>query len=112
MSDVLKQTKAALDRMVDDARRRKNEEDRKFLVSSIGKDLAESLAPVLQSVVNNNQSFKEEIREAVSGIQINVPKGEIDVKIPQITVPAPQVTVNVPDVIIPEIKLPIINVPE
>lgn len=111
--------------MVDEARRKRNEEDRKFIVSSVGKDLVNELRPAL---LQQQESIKQAIKEAISEIRIEapsvsvsvppleIPKAEIEVKIPEIKVPKPEVIVNVPEVKIPQIKVPkpevIVKIPE
>lgn len=115
-NELLRQTDAALRKAVDDARNKRNEEDRKFLVSSIGSDLAQTLEPVLNRIADNNRLTKEELKQALSEIKVeapkvDVPKAEVSVTIPPIVVPEPRVTVNVPEVKIPAIKIPEIKVP-
>ena len=109
-NQLLREAKAALDKATERERSRKNDEDRKFLVASIGNDLTESLRPVLEQIAENSKFNKGEIEEIIRGIKVDapaVPQATVEVKIPPIVVPEPRVTVNVP-----EIKLPVFNLPE
>lgn len=107
---VLKRAKVALDNMVEKARNQRNEEDRKFLVSKIGEDLAVILVPLLEEIAVNARMSKEDISGLVNQIKTEIAKVQIEmpeIKMPDIFVPEPKVTVNVP-----EIKLPVFNLPE
>ena len=85
-------------------------QDRKNLVSSVGKEIAQTLLPVLSKIFEKSRIDREEItdaiREGFDGLNIEVPEASVDVHIPEIKVPEPRVTVNIPAIKIPEIKLP------
>ena len=113
--DVLKRAKLALDRMVERARNDRNEEDRKFLVSKIGEDLATILVPLLEKIASNARLSKEDISGLINEIRTEISKVQIEIpelKIPEIIVPEPKVTVKAPDVIVPTIKIPDIVMPD
>ena len=112
---VLKRAKVALDNMVEKARNQRNEEDRKFLVSKIGEDLAVILVPLLEEIAINARMSKEDISGLVNQIKTEIAKVQIEIpeiKMPDIFVPEPKVTVNVPDIIVPQIKIPDIKMPD
>lgn len=100
---------------VDSARRRRNEEDRKFIIASVGKDLAnivlQILKPLLVSLTNSARITRDEMKQIISEIKveipkIDVPKAEVNVKIPEIKVPEAKVKVDIPEIKIPQIKVP------
>lgn len=65
------------------------DEDRKFIVSKVGKDLTEAITPTLERMANENASF---LRDAINEIkQIKIP----DIVLPDISVPEPRVSVDV-----------------
>ena len=116
-NDILRKTKESIDKAVEEARRKRNEEDRKFMVSAIGSDLAAALEPTLQKIADNNRITKEELRQSISEIKVEAPKvdvphAQVDVRIPPIVVPEPRVTVNIPEIKVPTIKIPPIKVPK
>jgi len=104
--------------------------DRKELIQGIGEDVVDLLSPAINEMLESNKKANMAILEAVRDLKIEnkveVPKAEIDVKIPEIKVPdvkvnvppvkipkidAPNVNVNVPDVIVPKITIPDIKMP-
>lgn len=105
--DILRRVGETLNRKNEDSKRDKEqtEKERRELVTSIGKDISEALLPYMQSMAEKSQITKEDIKAALSEVQINIP--ESNVHIPEFKIPTPQVTVNVP-----EAKLPQINIPE
>ena len=96
----------------------------------------EQITQELTSTLSKAQLSKEELLQAISQIQINVPEVRVpdinvpeikapsvpeikipeikipEIKIPDIKVPRPEVTVNVPPIKIPEIKIPKIATPK
>ena len=116
-NDILRKTKESIDKAVEEARRKRNEDDRRFMVSAIGSDLAAALEPTLQKIADNNRITKEELRQSISEIKVEAPKvdvphAQVDVRIPPIVVPEPRVTVNIPEIKVPTIKIPPIKVPK
>ena len=79
---------------------KRNEEDRKFIVSQIGNDLADILKPLMAEIASNSKLNKQEIKRIID-----------ELKIEKIEVKSPNVNVNVPDVYVPEIKIPQIKLP-
>ena len=107
---VLARAKLALDSMVEKAKNQRNEEDRRFLVSKIGEDLAVILVPLLEEIASNARLSRDDISGLINSIKTEIAKVQVEIpeiKMPDIFVPEPKVTVNVP-----EIKLPIFKVPE
>ena len=104
--DLLKRVSDALGQKANEKNAEKSqlENERRQLVTSIGNDIAESLRPYMERMVEKSQVTKEDLKQALSEVQINVP--ESTVHIPEIKVPQAQINVNVP-----EIKLPTFNVP-
>src|SRR3990167_10828648 len=112
---VLKRAKQALDGMVEKAKNQRNEQDRQFLVSKIGEDLATILVPLLEDIATNARLSKDDISGLINQIKTEIAKVQIEIpeiKMPDIFVPEPKVTVNVPDVIVPTIKIPDIVMPD
>jgi hypothetical protein len=107
--DLLKKVSDALGRKAEEknAEKAQMERERRELVTSIGKDIAESIAPYLQSMAERSQITKEDLKAALSEVQINIP--ESNVHIPEIKVPQAQVHVTVPEVKVP--PYPTVNVP-
>lgn len=87
------------------ANREQLERERRELVTSVGKDIADALMPYMQSMADRSQVTKEDLKAALAEVQINIPESQIN--IPEIRVPEARVTVD-----IPEIKLPQINIPQ
>lgn len=94
---ILKQAQEAMDRAIREAQRKNNEESRKFIVASIGKDLVNILKPLLEKIAKNSKLNKEELTSILKEIKLTT---------------TPEVKVSSPEVRVPEIKLPTINVPE
>lgn len=130
MSDtktILKQAQDALDSAIIHARQKRTDEDRKYLIASLGQDMKDVLRPLLSEIAQNSRYTKEELKNILKTLSvekidvkmpdikvpeikmpaINIPKISIpDIKIPTINVPQPKVTVNVPDIKIPDINMP------
>ena len=79
---------------------KRNEEDRRYIISKIGEDLVQILVPLLDQIVSNSRITKEEMKDIISKIQIESPK--VNIAPAQIKVDAPKI----PDIKIPEIKFP------
>ena len=101
--DILKKTKEALDKAIADKRISQE------MVRNLSPAIIETLTPILQEIATNSRLTKEDIISALSQIKIDVPKSEVDVKIPTITVPEAHVKVEMPKIEIPEVK---VNIPE
>lgn len=126
---LLKNVNSAVSKALDDARRRRNEEDRKFIVSSIGRDLTSILSPLLAKIAENARLTRDEISSIISDIKVDAPsvsvnsetpKAEVEVKVDipeikttgiekaikiamsRIKIKAPDVTVNTPEVKMPK----------
>lgn len=112
MNNQLEQVKKALDEAI--AQKKLSQE----LLKNLGPAIIETLTPVLNEIALNAKVSKQELIDAISQMNINVPKIEIphstvDVKIPEIKVP--EVNVTVPEIKLPafpEIKIPKITVPK
>lgn len=95
---ILLQTKKAIDKAVDDAKKRRNEEDRKYIVAAIGQDLVKILTPLLNQIAANSRLTKQEISEIIKQIKVEAP--QVSVGSPQIDVKSP--VVNVPPIVFPK----------
>ena len=117
--EPLKKANKAIQEAKERLIRQRNEEDRKYIVASIGKDLQ----PFFKALVEN---IKGAVVEAISQIKIEPPNVKIEptqVNVPEIKVPKAEVEVKVnnppikippikvPTPIIPEIKIPEIKIP-
>ena len=86
--------------------RRKIEEDRVRILSSVGQDLAQTLLPAIRQMPANIKLDAAEMREVISNAVANA----MAEKMPNS--PTPNITVNVPPIKIPESKAQSINFPE
>lgn len=78
------------------------EEERRNLVTNIGQNIVGMMTPLLEKIGLMARVNKEDIKEAISELNITVPPPEIpEIKIPKIEVPTPQVTVKAPTVNFP-----------
>lgn len=84
------------------------EEDRKAMIEQLGAHMERVLSPVLSSVVENANASRQDLQKALSELQIQAPVIP-EIKLPPINVPQPKVTVNVPEVKVPQ--APAVNVP-
>src|SRR3990167_9900150 len=104
--DQIKQAKEMIDQFVRDAQRKRNEDDRRFLMTNIGNEIGKTIIPLIKSISDNARLNKEDFKELVSYLKAEFSKIEMqmpDIKIPEIKVPEPKVTVNVPPIRIPDI---------
>jgi len=78
---------------------KRNEEDRRYIISKIGEDLVKILVPLLDNIVSSSRITREEMKEII---------GQIKVESPTVNVAPTQVKVDakVPEVRVPEIKFP------
>ena len=112
--ELLVKTNQTIKSMVENARKQRNEDDRKYIVASIGKDLVTVLTPLLKQIAENSKVSKDEIKQIIREIKVIAPKVNIQspearvrvdipkIKIPTINVPKPEVTVNVPKMEMPK----------
>jgi len=110
---ILREADRAVKEALEAIGRRRNEEDRKFIIASIGADLARILQPFLIEMANNSRIAKEELREILKEIrveapQVNVQPPKVEVNIPEINVPKP----DPPDPLEVKVKLPKIPAPQ
>lgn len=101
---------------------KENAKMRERLMETVGADIASSLAPLLaemagqsagnsevliDKLVNALKNLKIQVPDINPKIEVNVPDINIpQIELPIINVPQPRVNVNVPDVIVPELKMP------
>ena len=106
--DILKQTKEALDKAI--AEKKISQE----MLKNLSPAIIETLTPVLQEIAKNARLTKQDIIDALSQIKIDVPKSEVEVKMPDIKVPEANVKVQMPKIEIPEVKvsIPEIKIPK
>jgi len=79
---------------------KRNEEDRRYIISKIGEDLVQILVPLLDQIVSNARISREEMKEIISQIQVAAPK--VRVEPANITVESSKV----PPIVVPEIRFP------
>lgn len=96
LSDALKAVEGAKQAV----NNKRNEEDRRFIVANIGKDLVQLLIPLLQQIAENAKITKSEMTEIIKQIKVESPS--VNIKPAQIKVDAP----IIPEIKIPEIKFP------
>lgn len=108
-NEALKKLAKVIDAMSEDrkAERTAQEKERRQLITEVGKNLAEVLAPALQKMAEMSRDIKDDLREALAGLRVEIPP----IEFPEINVPAPQVTVRAPEVNVPPIRIPDIEVP-
>lgn len=89
------------------------EKERRDLVITVGKQISDSLTPVISELVYQTKVNKADIEEIISKLNINVTTPDVVVpEFPKITVPEPRVTVNVPPIKMPDIKIPDVVMPD
>lgn len=114
--DLLRKASDALQKAVNDKNQKRLEQDRTFIVSQVGKDLAKTLEPVLNKIAANSKINQAQIYEAVAraigDAELKVEKQDApivhvpDVIVPDIHVPTPVVNYTPPAIHIPDIKMP------
>jgi len=103
------QLKGAVDTALEQARKVRNEEDRKYIVSNIGQDLVRILTPLLREIAQSSKMNATQIQNLISAIkveapQVNISPPNIEVKSPEVNVP--EIKVKVPDIKIPPVRVP------
>ena len=96
-----------IDRFVEDARRKRNDKDRQFLMENIGVEIGRNLMPLMKTLADNTRLNKEDFSDLVLYLKEELAK--IQIPIPEIImpdIPQPKVTVNMPPIKIPEIRMP------
>ena len=96
--ELLRKANEALLRANFDKQQARLNEDRKFIISQIGKDIVRLLEPLLGKISENSRLNRDDIYGAVSNA-IKDTKLEVQTK-------EPIVNVSVPDVYVPQIKVP------
>lgn len=72
---------------------------------NIGEDMVDTFIPLIEELTDSVDESSQRIVEAIGGINITP---QVTVNVPEIKLPI----ITVPDIHIPEIKLPVFNVPE
>lgn len=85
------------------------ENERRNLITGIGKDIVDAIAPSLDRVAQQMALTRDEISQAVREIQVASPEIP-EIRIPEFNIPEPKVTVNIPETKIP--PFPEIRIPE
>lgn len=98
--EALRKARAAIEQAKKTISDKRNEEDRKFIVANIGKDLISILTPLLQNMVANSAWTREQMKEVISQIKVESPK--VSVEAPSVKVDAPKI----PDIAVPKIEFP------
>ena len=102
--DILK---AQIDRFIDEARKKRNEKDREFLMQNIGQEIGRNLTPLMKTLADNTRLNKQDFAELVLYLKEEMAK--IQIPVPEIImpeIPEPKVTVNIPPVKIPKLEFP------
>ena len=96
---------AAVQQALEVARHKRNEEDRRYIVSSIGQDLAMILTPLLDKIADNSRMNREDMKDIIREIKVEAPI--VNVAPPKIEVQTPkaEVKVEIPTLKIPEVKV-------
>ncbi len=97
----------------DAARKEKNEEDRRNIFESVGKDLGGVMQPFIDKLQANSQMSAEELKRIISeAVHVEVPsidtQGIQDVlagAFANLVIPTPKVSVTVPPITVPEAKV-------
>ena len=107
---ALKMARDSVAKALEEARRRRNDEDRKYILANISKDLVAILTPLLNKIADNSRITQEEIVEIIKNIKVEAPKVDVQVAAPEVNVETPkaEVKVEVKDPKIPPIR---VNVP-
>jgi hypothetical protein len=113
--EMLKKAADALQKAAEEKNKRKLDEDRKFILAGIAKDLTSALTPTLERIAENSKINKREIETAVSSaiqstrLSVDVPAPVVnvpDVYVPDFKIPTPIVNYTPPAIHIPDIKMP------
>lgn len=102
--DILK---GQIDGFIADARKKRNEKDREFLMANIGQEIGRNLTPLMKTLADNTRLNKEDFAELVLYLKQEMAK--IQIPVPEIImpeIPEPKVTVNVPPIKIPKLEFP------
>ena len=88
---ILQQANDAITKAVEQARMKRNEEDRKYILAALGKDLIYLLEPFLSQIAENSRITREDFKKIISEIKVEAPQvnvsPQVDVKIPEVNVP-------------------------
>jgi hypothetical protein len=80
------------------------EKERRDLILGVGREISDSIKPMLSELVAQGKTSRQDMLDAVSQIQIDVTTP--DVIVPEIRVPEPRVSVSVPPIRVPDINMP------
>lgn len=113
MGSIFKETSSKLDSALARKNFQKFDADRKLLIDSVGRDIANMVTPAIKQGIAEGMAaaIKNQIIN-VQPPQVTVPTPKVDVNVPDVNVPTPQVTVQPPVVNVPEIKIPKLQWPE
>ncbi|KKR20040.1 MAG: hypothetical protein UT51_C0009G0014 [Candidatus Nomurabacteria bacterium GW2011_GWC2_39_41] len=116
--DIVDKFKGMLESQIHIAKQARMEDDRRRLMSTIGQDLAQMLAPFLAEVASSSKLNKETLAELMYQLRGEVANKEmagidttpiinaIELTLGNFKVPEPKVTVTIPPIKIPDIKMP------
>lgn len=99
---LLKDTEETLNIALQEAKKRRNEDDAKYIMAAIGRNLSDILKPLLEKIAENAKINREELKSIIR---------EIKVLAPQVNVSPPEVRVTVPEVKVPTVKIPPFLIP-
>lgn len=89
--------KKALDRFNERVKNKALGNAKPEMVKEITAEVTQAFAPVIQMLADNSKLSKEDLQDALRGIQIQSPDITVpEIKMPDFHIPTPQVTVNVP----------------
>jgi len=97
---ALKKALDAINEAKNKVNAQRNEEDRRYIVANIGKDLISILTPLLQKIADNSMLNREDLKSVISQITVDSPI--VSVSPPEVRVEAPKI----PAIEIPKIEFP------
>jgi len=82
------------------------ERERRELVTSLGKEIADVVGPAINKLAQSQQVTLESVKSMLREVRVEAPRIP-EIRIPEVRVPQPKVTVSVP-----EVRVPTVNIPE
>lgn len=115
--DFFKRVNESLETAIKTAKDRRMDDDRRRLLTTVGQDVAQMLAPVIREMAESAKANKEEVRNAmyealgqISARDLNIDTAPIieaiQTAMSNVKMPEPKVTITSPDIKIPDLKMP------
>lgn len=96
----LQEMSLQLQKVINSKQKEKDENSRAEMAAMVGLYVSEAMTPFVEEIRGLNQTLAQALTQTRKDFTQSVKD-----------IPAPQVRVNVPDVIVPEVKLPVFNIP-